>query len=245
MDEIQEGGDDAPRFMVLYCAIMILLLAFFIILQSLASTQEAGLFHAGRGSFVRALKTFGLGRFFAAYGVSGRGGIGARYELERDTGGRGRLARDPEMEAARGALKRLERELDISQIGRGKWAATVFAPIRDGGKGVSLSRHQKVFFRLFARRALPELLAHQSVVGIGALYRAEEGTGVAGAVRRMEMARSARRQVLESVSPGLRREARRSVYSFCRADRSDSATEDVRLHVEVSNLKQQEDNSDQ
>jgi hypothetical protein len=240
MDELEQGNDDAPRFMVLYCSIMILLLAFFIILQSLSSSQEGAHFHAGRGSFVRALNSFGLGRLFATYGLSARGGVSARYDVDGETNGLGRLARDPEIEAARGALKRLKREVATSETGRGKWAATVLAPHGDESGGESLDGQQKAFFRLFARRALPELLTDRSVIGIGAVYTPGRESEGKEALRALELAREAHAEILDAVPVRLSSGARRNLYSFCRADGSDSAMDGIRLHVEVSDLKQDE-----
>lgn len=237
MADEQAGQDDAPRFMVLYCSIMILLLAFFIILQSLASSQKEGMFHAGKGSFVRALETFGLGRFFATHGLSGPGRIGARYDLNEAENDGTSLARDPEMEAARRALEKLKDDFAVSDNGEGKWGATVFAPVEPMEAGDDLSERQRTFFTTFARHALPELMARGSVIGVGAIYPASEDKKGANAVRAMELARKARQEIVQQVPQTLAEGARRYVYSFCRVEDPGGDADGIHLNVEVCRVK--------
>ena len=59
MDE-DEGGGGAPAWMVSFGDMMTLILTFFILLVSLSHEQQAGLVAKGVGSFIVAVRSFGL-----------------------------------------------------------------------------------------------------------------------------------------------------------------------------------------
>lgn len=64
--EIQsENAPSAPIWIITYSDMVTLLLTFFVLLLSMAQTQDAALVHAGRDSFVEAIRGFGLGMLFA------------------------------------------------------------------------------------------------------------------------------------------------------------------------------------
>jgi len=58
---ITEEGAKVPAYIVTYSDMVTLLLTFFVMLLSLAQTQDPELVNVGRDSFVRSLRTFGLG----------------------------------------------------------------------------------------------------------------------------------------------------------------------------------------
>jgi chemotaxis protein MotB len=56
-----EGGPKVPGYIVTFSDMVTLLLTFFVMLLSLATTQDPELFNSGRDSFVKSLKGLGLG----------------------------------------------------------------------------------------------------------------------------------------------------------------------------------------
>jgi outer membrane protein OmpA-like peptidoglycan-associated protein len=56
-----EGGPKVPGYIVTFSDMVTLLLTFFVMLLSLAKTQDQGLFRKGQASFVEAIQGFGLG----------------------------------------------------------------------------------------------------------------------------------------------------------------------------------------
>lgn len=56
-----EGPAKVPGYIVTYSDMVTLLLTFFVLLVSLASVQDPGLFNKGRGSFVQSVRGLGLG----------------------------------------------------------------------------------------------------------------------------------------------------------------------------------------
>jgi chemotaxis protein MotB len=57
----QEEGPKVPGYIVTFSDMVTLLLTFFVMLLSLAKTQDQGLFRKGQASFVEAITGFGLG----------------------------------------------------------------------------------------------------------------------------------------------------------------------------------------
>jgi outer membrane protein OmpA-like peptidoglycan-associated protein len=58
---IKEQGPKVPGYIVTYSDMVTLLLTFFVLLLSIAEDQDPELVNIGRDSFVRAMRTFGLG----------------------------------------------------------------------------------------------------------------------------------------------------------------------------------------
>jgi outer membrane protein OmpA-like peptidoglycan-associated protein len=61
---IEEGGAKVPGYIVTFSDMVTLLLTFFVMLLTLASTQDPELFNKGRDSFLDSLRYIGLGLFF-------------------------------------------------------------------------------------------------------------------------------------------------------------------------------------
>ncbi|MFA5423428.1 MAG: flagellar motor protein MotB [Phycisphaerae bacterium] len=57
----EQGGPKVPAYIVTFSDMVTLLLTFFVMLLSLAHTQDPELFNAGRDSFVKSIRGFGLG----------------------------------------------------------------------------------------------------------------------------------------------------------------------------------------
>lgn len=60
----EEPAKGAPAWIVSFSDMVTLLLAFFVLLQTFAKTQDPDLFYAGQGSFQRAISGFGLASWF-------------------------------------------------------------------------------------------------------------------------------------------------------------------------------------
>ena len=58
---IKEEGSKVPAYIVTFSDMTTLLLTFFVMLLSLASVQDEGLFHKGRESFLKSMRQLGLG----------------------------------------------------------------------------------------------------------------------------------------------------------------------------------------
>ena len=61
---IEDGGAKVPGYIVTFSDMVTLLLTFFVMLLSLASTQDPELFNRGRDSFLESIRYIGLGVFF-------------------------------------------------------------------------------------------------------------------------------------------------------------------------------------
>lgn len=57
---LSEDGPKVPTWIVSFTDMITLLLSFFVLLQAFAHTRDPELFAKGQGSFLRAIKTFGL-----------------------------------------------------------------------------------------------------------------------------------------------------------------------------------------
>jgi chemotaxis protein MotB len=62
---IEDEGSKVPAYIVTYSDMVTLLLTFFVMLLSLASTQDPELFDIGRNSFLESLRYIGLGVLFS------------------------------------------------------------------------------------------------------------------------------------------------------------------------------------
>ncbi len=60
----EDEGQKVPGYIVTFSDMVTLLLTFFVMLLSLANTQDPELFNSGRDSFVRSIKGYGLGILF-------------------------------------------------------------------------------------------------------------------------------------------------------------------------------------
>lgn len=61
---IEDGGTKVPSYIVTFSDMVTLLLTFFVMLQTLSSTQDPELFDKGRNAFLESMRYIGLGIFF-------------------------------------------------------------------------------------------------------------------------------------------------------------------------------------
>ena len=119
------GASNEEAYLIAFGSTMTILLALFIVLSVLASSQEGG-FKKGTGSFVRALDTFGLsGLFDRSPEAVDFDAVSPHYQVgEGATGDRGGLedreeksgeVNDYEQERLTRALQELRRQFDASQ----------------------------------------------------------------------------------------------------------------------------------
>ena len=215
---------------------MTLLLAFFIILQAFASVQEEGLFYAGQGSFIRALKTFGLGGV-----LNRRGGrmiqntAGPRYRATEGSEMPPKQRRiDPEVEQAQQALAALEDQFDMREatggVGYRVELSTPYVPQSAEGP---LGEEERQFLEELAPRVESVLLARGFVVRITAVSApggADEagrlGAGLASANRMRE-------GLIAAMSPPARALAQHRIYSFVRTDHNAPPGQATQLKVDI------------
>ncbi len=212
--------------MTAYTSIMILLLAFFIALQAFAPVQREGLFYAGRGSFVRALETFGLGGVWERMG----GGLvpgpaGPRYLTPEGQEEASRLRRiDAEREQAQRALRELETRFDVSEPEKGAgWRVTFPTPFSYQKLDAPFEVEQEEFCRGLADRLEPLIAARGFVIRIGSVLRVPDGLEAAQTVRALEAAGLVRRKLINAMRPDLQAAAATRLYCFCRRATEEAA----------------------
>jgi hypothetical protein len=76
---IEDEGSKVPAYIVTYSDMVTLLLTFFVMLQTLASTQAPELFNKGRDAFLESLRYIGLGVFFGREDITELDSIKNRY----------------------------------------------------------------------------------------------------------------------------------------------------------------------
>jgi hypothetical protein len=201
---------------------MTLLLAFFIILQAFSNKQEAGLFYAGQGSFVRALTTFGLGGLWDPPGPSMmRGNTAARYmttEGGDDPPEERRI--DPEMEEAQMALEAVSDLFDVKDLRPGSgWRVSLPTPFStrtlDGGLDLG---GEAQFCQDLARRVEPLMLARGFVIRVGTVLHCSAGQEQALTKSALESADQVRGMLLDGMGANVRQKAAGRMYSFCRRE---------------------------
>jgi len=224
-EEERKGG---PRYLVAYCSIMTLLLAFFIILQAFASEQSTGLFYAGQGSFVRALKTFGLGGVFdRAGGAMFQGRPGSRFRAAEGQEDPSQLRRiDPELEEAQRALQAVEDLFETHEpddaVG---YRVRLSTPCTYGPDKAGLTPEERQFLRALAPQLERVLRARGFVIRVGADVLPQGAGGAEEMESALAAAGRVRAELAANMSPQARELALRRLYSVARARRPGSRTE--------------------
>lgn len=78
----EESAPGAPAYIVTFSDMVTLLLTFFVMLLSLANTQEPELFFKGQDSFVHSIRSFGLGMLAGRKEKPDFGSVKTKYFIE-------------------------------------------------------------------------------------------------------------------------------------------------------------------
>ncbi len=113
---IEEKGGGAPAYLVTFSALVTLLMLFFVLLLTLATVQDEGILGKGRyaetqESFLRSIRTFGLGVFTGSKPTPDFGNIKIKYFIsdpDKDFTGR---TIDAKEEKARRFFKKIARTM--------------------------------------------------------------------------------------------------------------------------------------
>lgn len=79
---IKEEGSKVPGYIVTYSDMVTLLLTFFVLLLSLAEDQDPELVNIGRDSFIRSIRTFGLGMLIGRGQAANFGQLSIRHPIK-------------------------------------------------------------------------------------------------------------------------------------------------------------------
>jgi chemotaxis protein MotB len=110
---IESGGPKVPGYIVTFSDMVTLLLTFFVMLLSLASTQDPELFNKGRDAFLDSLRYVGLGLFFGKGEASPMG----HYKIKHYINNPDELAEKRTIDAKAEEIRRiLERLKQLSTI---------------------------------------------------------------------------------------------------------------------------------
>ena len=149
---IENEGSKVPAYIVTYSDMVTLLLTFFVMLITLASTQDPELFDIGRNSFLESLRYIGLGVLFAREDITELGNLKTRHYINNPDELVEKRTIDARVEELRRILERLKQLTTIvpSRIVATKAHFTVanvhFPPGRDDLDGPA-----KAFLTGFSR----------------------------------------------------------------------------------------------
>ncbi len=79
---IKEREPQVPGYIVTYSDMVTLLLTFFVLLLSIAEEQDPELVNKGRDSFIRSMRTFGLGMLIGKGQTTNFGQVGMKYPIK-------------------------------------------------------------------------------------------------------------------------------------------------------------------
>lgn len=106
-----EGGPKVPGYIVTFSDMVTLLLTFFVMLLSLATTQDPELFNSGRDSFVRSIRGYGLGLLFGKDRSIDFGNVKNRHEIENPEDAPNKRTLDAREERIRRVFDQLARSM--------------------------------------------------------------------------------------------------------------------------------------
>ncbi len=222
--------------MVYYCAVMILLLAFFIVLQTMSEGREDEAFERIQGSFIHALETLGLGVLRPDRSRRPTREVAPRYKQKEGVKEepRRRII-DPDDEAARRALMELRNILDVEKMDDAVgYRVEVATPIEYYPGKTELSETERRFIQRLAPRLESAILARRFVVRISSsLPVGIEEVTEEDADAALELASLIRRELISAMSPLAREIADKRLYSFLRTDEVGRVTEDRTLRIDV------------
>lgn len=110
---IEDGGPKVPGYIVTFSDMVTLLLTFFVMLQTLASTQDPELFNKGRDAFLESMRYIGLGMFLGRKDVAALGHLKNRHYIDDPDELTEKRTIDARAEEIRRILERLKRSTTI------------------------------------------------------------------------------------------------------------------------------------
>jgi chemotaxis protein MotB len=149
---IEGGGPKVPGYIVTFSDMVTLLLTFFVMLQTLASTQDPELFNKGRDAFLESLRYIGLGVFFGREDIASLDHLKIKHYINNPDELVEKRTIDARAEEIRRILERLKQSTTIvpSQVAAKKANFSIanvhFPPGRD-----DLDAPAKTFLMGFSR----------------------------------------------------------------------------------------------
>ncbi len=214
-------GNGAPAFMVYYCSVMILLLAFFIVLQAFAEERHEEMFYRGRGSFISALDAFGLGTLSPDLSRNPSRKIAPQYKPEEGADREPTDQRiDPDTEAARKIMMELAREMELEHVeGATGYRVEIATPVEYRPGKTALTEEEKRILKRVGPRLEGRIRAHGFVVRISSAMPGGPEDQVGQRVDEvLKLATMVRSTLISGMSPRGRSMAEQHIYSFVRND---------------------------
>jgi outer membrane protein OmpA-like peptidoglycan-associated protein len=110
---IEDGSPKVPGFIVTFSDMITLLLTFFVMLQTLASTQDPECFNQGRDAFLESIRYVGLGMFFCRGDITFLGQLKTRYYINNPDELSEKRTIDARAEEIRRILEKLKQSTTI------------------------------------------------------------------------------------------------------------------------------------
>ena len=110
---IEDGGPKVPSYIVTFSDMVTLLLTFFVMLQTLASTQDPELFNKGRDAFLESIRYVGLGVFFGRGEITNLGNLKTMHYINKPDEEAERRTVDAKAEELRRILENLKQMTTI------------------------------------------------------------------------------------------------------------------------------------
>jgi len=106
----EQSGPSIPAYIVTFSDMVTLLLTFFVMLLSLASTQDPDMFRAGRDSFMESFRGFGLGMLTGRIQKPDFGHVKIKYHVGKS----GEIDKDRNIDIIEENIRRIFKDVDES-----------------------------------------------------------------------------------------------------------------------------------
>jgi chemotaxis protein MotB len=220
---IDDGGPKVPGYIVTFSDMITLLLTFFVMLQTLASTQDPEIFNKGRDAFLESIRYIGLGVFFGRGDMTPLGHLKVKHYIDNPDNLSEKRTIDARAEEIRRILDRLRQSTVIvpSQI-VGKKANFSVANVHFSPGRNDLDGSAKSFLTGFSQDLLQNAArepVNLYVLGLASDVKSEKEQWLLSA-RRAGTVADFLRNALSSAGPGQAQrspangKARWSVYSW-------------------------------
>lgn len=202
---IEEVGPKVPGYIVTFSDMVTLLLTFFVMLQTLASTQDPEIFNKGRDAFIKSIRYIGLGMFFDRGDVTALDYHKTRYYINNPEELTDKRTIDARAEEIRRILERLRQSTTIvpSQV-VGKRANFSIANVHFSSGRYDLDGPAKTFLTGFSRDLLQDTSIEPVdlyVLGLASDVKSEKEQWLLSA-RRAETVADFLRNTLSSTGQG-------------------------------------------